>query len=310
MKKMPALLAMVTTAVAGTSVSLMLVSQAAPPASGPADPVIVAAGDIACPNEPCPDNWATADLITQLDPTAVLALGDTQYPAGDIVDFRNSYDLTWGRFLGRTYPVPGNHEYQSSPSADGYFEYFGERAFGPKGWYSFNLGEWHLIALNSRKGREPPSDAQLAWLETDLAADDSRCQLAFWHHPRWSSGVEHGSNANMGAFWRVLHADRVDVVLNGHEHNYERFKPMLPNGTYTQGGIRQFVVGTGGIGDDYGFQDPPLENSYRRLNAIGLLELELHPGSYEWRFMQADGFTRDPGHSWCHGPEPVPTTEP
>jgi alkaline phosphatase len=145
-----------------------------------------------------------------------------------------------------------------------------------------------------------PSRTQLAWLEQDLAADHHTCQLAFWHHPRFSSGVKHGSDPRMKAFWVRLQEAGVDIVLNGHEHNYERFDPMLPAGEESPEGIREFVVGTGGIGSSYPFQSSPLPTSKVRLNTLGVLELELRPDGYAWTFAGVDGSIGDEGVGSCH----------
>ena len=260
-------------------------------------PTIVAAGDIASQGRPERGQRLTARLIARLNPTAVLPLGDLQYEDGLYADFRSSYHPTWGRFFGKTRPVPGNHEYHSG--AQGYFLYFGKRAHPPGGYYSFNLGRWHLIALNSSDG-EGPSYAQLAWLRRDLRRNRDRCELAYWHHPRFSSGTNHGSNRAMGSFWETLQAGGVDVVLAAHEHNYERFMPMLPGGRASIGGIRQFVVGTGGKGGDYPFRPRPIRTSQVRRHGLGLLEMELRPGSYGWRFVRPGGRVADRGSTACH----------
>lgn len=261
-------------------------------------PVVVAAGDIASEGDPGRGQRRTTTAIGRLRPTAVLPLGDTQYEDGLIGDYRSSYARTWGRFLHKTHPVPGNHEYRTG--ARGYFRYFGKRAHRPHGgYYSFDLGRWHLIALNSSDG-EGPSFAQLAWLRRDLRRNRDRCELAYWHHPRFSSGVNHGSNRAMGSYWEILQAAGVDVVLNGHEHNYERFRPMLPSGRPSARGIRQFVAGTGGKGGDYPFSAHPMRTSQVRLNGLGLLRMELRGASYAWRFVRPGGRVVDRGSTSCH----------
>jgi len=289
--------------IAGTVAAIVAVpSPASPEARGTrgtegtgTDPVIAAAGDIACPGDPCAAQRDTAHLIATLDPTAVLALGDDQYSSGALSDYDTSYDPTWGRFKGTTHPVPGNHEYETS-GATGYFSYFGARAHGPGGYYSFDLGSWHLIALNS--GRGSIGSRQLRWLRRDLAADDHLCELAYWHHPRWSSGTTHGSDADMGAAWRVLSGAGVDVVLNGHEHNYERFAKMNASGEPDPQGIREFVAGTGGR-SLYGF-GPAIRGSRVRIRSFGVLELVLHGRGYAWDFLGTDGASLDSGRTACH----------
>jgi 3',5'-cyclic AMP phosphodiesterase CpdA len=263
-----------------------------------ADPVIVAAGDIACPGAPCESHRRTARLIGRIGPRAVLALGDSQYSNGSLSDFRASYAPTWGRFKGRTHPTPGNHEYHT-PGADGYYDYFGARAHrASNGMYSVNIGGWHVVSINS--GRGVISDGQLRWVQRNLGGDRHRCELAFWHHPRWSSGTHHGSDPSMGSLWKVLWRHGVDVVLNGHEHNYERFKLMNPAGRWApRAGIREFVVGTGGRGHyALGLR---IRGSQRRIDdRFGVLRMVLHARSYEWRFVAADGAVLDRGRHVCH----------
>jgi hypothetical protein len=260
--------------------------------------VIVAAGDITCEGGPCRGDRRTADRIAEIDPAAVLPLGDLQYPSGSLADYERSYDRSWGRFLDRSFPVPGNHEYLT-PGAAGYFGYFGTHARGPEGWYSFDMGGWHLIALNSRAGGTP-SDAQLDWLSADLRNDGHVCELAYWHEPRFSSGVVHGSNRRMRGFWNRLFDDGAELVLNGHEHNYERFRPMLPSGSPSPTGIREFVVGTGGYSADYPFRARPLATSRRRLHRLGVLRLTLRPDGYDWAFVRPGGAILDDGTGTCH----------
>jgi hypothetical protein len=228
----------------------------------------------------------------------VLTLGDNQYNTGAFRDFRDSYDPTWGRFRGRTYPAPGNHDYGTG-GADGYFDYFGQRAHrASTGMYSFNLGRWHLVSINTGRGR--PTDSQLGWVRRNLANDHHRCELAYWHHPRWSSGHEHGSDPGMSRLWQVLYRAGVDVVLNGHEHNYERFTLLNPAGNPAPGqGIREFVVGTGGRGH-YSLGGG-IRGSQRRIdNRFGVLRMVLHPRGYEWRFVAVGGAVLDRGRHSCH----------
>jgi hypothetical protein len=262
-------------------------------------PVIMAAGDIASAGEPSRGQRRTAALIGRRRLTALLPLGDTQYEEGHIADYRSSYHPTWGRFRRKTHPVPGNHEY-GMPGAAGYFRYFGKRAHRSHGgYYSFNLGRWHLIAINSARDGEP-SQAQLRWLRRDLRRNRDRCELAYWHHPRFSSGTRHGSDDAMAPFWRALHAAGVDVVLNGHEHHYERFARLLPSGRPSVDGIREFVVGTGGKSGGYPFRSDPLRGSRKRLNGLGLIRMELRASSYTWRFLRVDGTVADRGSTACH----------
>ncbi len=268
-----------------------------PAPAAQAEVTIVAAGDIACPHSPCASQRATARSVRRIGPDAVLALGDLQYERGSLKDFRRSYGPTWGRFKWKTYPVPGNHEYRT-PSARGYFDYFKSRLANRRGWYAFDRGAWHLVALNSRLGHRP-SPRQLTWLRRDLQRDHHRCQLAYFHHPRWSSGSMHGNDHAMGSFWRILFRHGVDVVLNGHEHNYERFMKLNPAGHRSTRGIREFVVGTGGNGL-YPFDSPPQRGSVARRRAYGVLRMDLAAGRYGWRFVSVKGHSLDRGSAACH----------
>jgi hypothetical protein len=283
------------------------------PATG--DPVIAAAGDIAC--DPGDPNFrggtgtatacrmqATADLVTAVNPTAVLSLGDHQYDGGDRAAFEASYGPSWGRHKDRTRPVAGNHEY-GTPAAEGYFDYFGAAAGDPeKGYYSYNLGSWHLVALNSNcqaVGGCHEGSPQERWLRADLQANRRLCTLAYWHHARWSSGAVHGSDPTYDAFWQALYDAGSEIVLNGHDHNYERFGRQTPDGEIdTRRGIRQFVVGTGGVGlRQFGAIQP---NSVTRNNdTFGVLMLQLHPAGYDWTFVPEAGNTyHDRGTGHCH----------
>ena len=263
-----------------------------------ADPVVTAAGDIAVERRPNVFQKQTAALVRRIDPNAALTLGDNQYPDGGLSDYRSSYDPTWGRFKAKTYPTPGNHEY-GTPKARGYFRYFGRRSHpGHGGYYAFDVGRWHLLSLNSGPGYM--SARQLRWVKRNLRRDDARCELAYWHHPRWSSGAVHGSYKAMRRVWKILFRAGVDVVLNGHEHNYERFAPMRPSGRYApQRGIREFVVGTGGAGT-YPFGRPK-RNSQRRISRYGVLKMTLSPHAYRWAFVRATGRVADRGRDRCHG---------
>jgi len=271
---------------------------------------VVAAGDIAsCRTE---GDEATAKLVeataklVEATDGQVLVLGDEAYPRGTAANFEECYGPSWGRFKGRTKPVPGNHEYYTE-GARGYFEYFGEAAGDPEGgYYSYELGSWHVVALNSNceEVHCGPGSPQTRWLKEDLAAnDEARCTLAYMHHPRFSSGEKHGSTAGgVEKLWEALYEVDTDVVLSGHEHNYERFSPQDAQGRADpEGGIRQFVVGTGGGGGEAPISDP-IANSEVRIDGIdGVLKLTLLPKSYEWEFVPVEGesFT-DSGAAQCH----------
>lgn len=260
---------------------------------------VYAAGDIAdCRYRPPESSAAaaTAWLVEAglaADPGArVLTLGDHTYPVGAPAEFSDCYQPTWGRFRERTFPAPGNHEYYT-PGAPGYYAYFGARAAPEQGgYYSVQLGKWHVVSLNSTL-RGAAFDAQLAWLKADLARHPALCTLAFWHHPRYSSGGYAG-NAFMAPVWQALADGGVDVALSGHDHDYERFAPQDAHGMRDDaGGMRQFVVGTGGA-----WLTPvrfAADNSEARNNTRhGVLRLDLFDNGYTWEFLSVASDT-DPG---------------
>jgi hypothetical protein len=252
------------------------------------DPVIAAAGDIACPSE-CTPTETVGDMLVAGGYTAVLTLGDNQYEDGSLSEYKRSYDPTWGRVKDKTFPSPGNHDYHNRDGA-GYYSYFGSRAGTPgKGYYSYDIGTWHMLSLNS----EANTDAQLGWVEADLAANHSRCTLAYWHKPIWTSGNTHRDDGkHMRPIWDALAAGGTAVVLNGHVHNYERFAP--------RDGIREFIVGTGGRDSHYGFAATAPLSEVRDNSTDGLLKLTLHPGGYDWRFLPVPGGTfSDAGSGSC-----------
>ena len=267
---------------------------------------IYAAGDIAdCAKSPAANSAAakTAALIAaglaSGTNAAVLTLGDNAYPKGLPAEFTNCYDPTWGQFKARTYPSPGNHEYYSA-GGGGYYGYFGDAA-GPdlRGYYSVDLGKWHIVSLNSNL-KDKEHQAQLDWLKTDLAAHKAACTLAYWHHPVFSSGG-HGNNVQMKDVWDVLQAGDADLVLNGHDHNYERFAPQDGQGNRDdKRGIREFVVGTGGA--KLTMLGLRKQNSEASDNAShGILKLVLKDSGYEWEFLPVAGETfTDHGVGLCH----------
>jgi hypothetical protein len=293
-------------------------------AAAAADPVLAAAGDIACaPTDPFfnsgaggPNNCAqgrTAGIITRMSPaaTAVLPLGDNQYNSGALAAYRASYAPAWGRFLPATFPVVGNHEYGTA-AAKGYFDYFigGGRAVGSRGqgWYSYNVGSWHLIALNSECDKIgvavcQPGGAEEAFVRSDLAAHRSACTLAYWHEPAFSSGTAPVTNAqNMLPTWRDLYNAGVDLVLTAHKHFYERFSPLNANGQVdtTGRGMTQIITGTGG--DDHAGTPPRIAGSVK-LNAhtFGVTQVTLGPGRWTQRFVGEPGSTfTDSSSGTCH----------
>lgn len=268
---------------------------AAVPAATVPSVVIGAVGDIS----PAAIGYQrqTAALVARWRPHSVLALGDLQYPSGSLTDFRRYYDPTWGGLKRQTRPVPGNHEYRT-PKAAGYVDYFGIQA-KPRGhtYYSYNLAAWHMVALNSELTGDQWA-GQLSWLRADLAANQRGCVLAYWHKPRFSSGA-HGSDPAQAPFWDALYSAKVDVVLNGHDHVYERFYPQTPAGqATTQNGIRQFVVGTGGA-EKYRF-GATAANSQVRLNQYyGAMRMVLSSTGYQWQYFSVDGRLRDSGGNRC-----------
>lgn len=269
------------------------------PDAGP-PPILLAAGDIASCLSPGDD--LTANLLDTL-PGTIAALGDLAYQSGASWEFTLCYGPTWGRHRARTRPAVGNHEYESS-GARPYYDYFGAAA-GPRGqgWYSYELGAWHIVVLNSNCGDVGgcgEGSPQERWLREDLAAHPARCTAAYMHHPRFSSG-RHGGSASMEPFWRTLYEGGVDIVLAGHDHHYERFAPQDPSGRLDRArGIRQFLVGTGGI-FFYPLESTRPNSEARNNDTWGVLELTLHPDRYDWRFVRAGGggFT-ERGSDVCH----------
>ena len=272
------------------------------------DPVIVGAGDIAdCSRT---QDESTAKLLDNISGT-VFTTGDNAYPEGTLAQFNDCYAPTWGRHKNRTKPSPGNHDYHTSGAA-GYFDYFGAAAGQQgKGYYSYNLGSWHIIVLNSEIASSAGS-AQETWLRADLAANPKTCTLAYWHKPRFSSG-QHGNISSVGPFWKALYDYGADVVLNGHDHTYERFAPQNPSGQADAKGIREFIVGTGGRGL-YAFTSTQPNSQVRNNTTWGVLKLTLHANSYDWQFIPIAGqnFT-DSGRADCvggGGSAPTPTSGP
>jgi calcineurin-like phosphoesterase family protein len=288
------------------------------------DPVIAAAGDIACDpastsfnnGEGNPSSCRqkyTSDLLMNADLAAVLPLGDVQYECGGYKAFLQSYDPSWGRVKSISHPVVGNHEYLTSDGTDctsynegavGYFTYFGSGAGEPtQGYYSYDIGYWHLVALNSNCGDAGgcgDGSPQAMWLAADLAAHPALCTLAYWHIPLFSSGGRTASNTQL--IWQILYNHDVDVILNGHDHIYERFAPQTPDGTLDmEHGIREFVVGTGGANLTE-IETIAVNSEVRNNDTYGVLKLTLHPASYDWQFVPEAGKTfTDSGTGKCHG---------
>ncbi|MGH2706362.1 MAG: metallophosphoesterase family protein [Actinomycetota bacterium] len=275
-----------------------------------ADPVLAAAGDIACdptggaaPTEAACHMGATSDVLLALAPTIVAPFGDLQYEDGALFKFQTSYEPTWGRLKAITRPAVGNHEYRTAGAA-GYFAYFGAAAGdAPGGYYSYDLGTWHVVVLNSNCGEVGGCGAgspQLQWLRADLAVNPDQCTLAYWHRPRFSSG-KHGGDASLSDTWQALYDAGAEVVLNGHDHDYERFAPQSPNGSRDDArGIREFVVGTGGK-SHYPIGNPMANSEARSDDTFGVLALTLRGGGYDWRFVaDSGGAPVDSGAGTCH----------
>jgi len=261
------------------------------PTLSPNDVTFVGAGDISmCGND---DDKSTAQLLANI-PGTVFTTGDNAYTDGTAEQFKNCYGPTWGRYKDRTKPVPGNHEYHTKNAAP-YFEYFDD----VPPYYAYNLGNWRIYALNSEIDVSENS-AEIQWVQQDLAAHPNKCVLAYWHTPRWSSGNTHGSNPAMQTLWQTFSEAGAELVLNGHEHDYERFMPMNAEGLADRNGLREFVVGTGG-GTPYTF-GPPLPTSELRETPIyGVLKLTLRADSYDWQFVPVEGSTfTDSGSTQCH----------
>lgn len=286
-------------------------------------PIIMGAGDIAC--APGDSSWnggngtatgcaqkRTSNLIQGSGATAVLTLGDHQYNSAFMSEFQGSYDPTWGRFKAITHPAAGNHDYQNSTvRARDYFGYFGAAAGDPaKGYYSYDVGTWHVIALNSGTcgpGPNPPHDGacdagspQERWLRADLAAHRVRCVLAYWHHPLFTSG-QSGNITAVRPLYQALYDYNADVVLNGHDHMYERFTLQNPQGGADPArGIREFVVGTGGKNLE-STKQVQSNSEVRGSSTFGVIKLTLANGSYSWRFVPEAGKTfTDSGTTSCH----------
>jgi hypothetical protein len=300
----------------------------ASPVSAPARAALVigAAGDIACGSDPSSDLTScryddTSDLIVGTGLSEVLPLGDNQYETGSLEAYQTYFDPTWGRALANLSPVPGNHEHAGDATSTprGYFRYFGKRVKGPDGigYYSYDLPEgcvpgvdpvcWHLIALDSMLCFAPggcdeatdPADPgsgerMYAWMKADLASHanaDYPCTLAYWHHPLFSFSSGSGATLAPKPLWDLLYAARADIVLNGHSHNYQRWKPQDPDGNADRDrGIREFIVGTGGV-SHYALASGPSPGNLAAAqdDAFGILRLQLLASGYRWEWAGAAG---------------------
>ncbi len=278
--------------------------------------LVMAAGDIACNATGGSDckQEATSNLILNANPDAVLALGDIQYECSEIADYDTYFGPTWGRFKGKIFPTTGNHEYNTGQSycpagvntrGEDYFAYFGSAAGDPsRGYYSFDVGSWHLIALNdncSQVGGCAVGSPQEIWLRNDLATHSNSCTLAFWHTPRFTSSNA-ADETRVQPFWQALYDYGAEVVLTGHHHHYERFAPMDANGNQDDvSGVRQFVIGTGGKQGGQSFRTTPKVTSEARVRSIGVISMTLTSTGYSWQFLTATGAVADSGSTSCHG---------
>ncbi len=262
--------------------------------SSPGDAVLVGAGDM----RQCNKGLEQVAALINTIPGTVVMLGDatntgapSEYPC---------YDKAWGRFKDRTLPVIGNHEYETK-GAPGYFGYFGDAAHPPTGYYSTDVGSWHVIVLNSNCGQAggcQKGSTQEKWLAADLAAHPNQCTLAMWHHPRFNSGKQ-GSSVAVSPFWQDLQEAGVHLVLNGHEHNYERFARQDLNGIADPNGIREFIVGTGGAAGG-GWVNTLPNSEVHAVSVLGAIKLTLHTTSYDWEFIPVPGATfTDAGSESC-----------
>jgi Calcineurin-like phosphoesterase len=276
-------------------------SAASSPGARGGTAVLVGAGDIGECGSVHPAE--TAALVAAI-PGIVFTTGDNAYSTGSAAEFRRCYDPSWGRFRDRTRPAIGNHDGLTAWGAP-YFSYFGAAAgAAPDAWYSYQAGTWHVVVLDSNcPGVDGCGEgsAQLAWLRSDVAAHPDLCTLAIWHHPRFSSG-EHGDSKSVAPLWDVLYAAGAELVVNGHDHDYERFAPQTPTGALDPArGIREIIVGTGGKALRHFRQNPDANSEVRNASSYGVLRLDLAPGGYAWQFVAAPpGDFGDSGRGVCH----------
>jgi hypothetical protein len=271
-------------------------------------PALVGAGDVADCNSVRDD--ATANQLDSI-PGVLFAAGDLAYPNGTATNFSTCYDPTWGRHKARTRPVVGNHEYDSSSTAAPYIAYFGAATADPLGngfgYYSYDVGSWHVVVLNSDSGLTNPASGQLTWLQSDLVGRTNQCVLAIWHRALFTSGSSHsvtGGSSKMRRLWQVLEDAGAEVVINGHDHLYERFASQDSLGNATSAGIREFIVGTGGGETHSNYVNSPanVEASDNGNFSRGVLRLILYPNKYRWEFLpaQGQGTYTDSGTTDCH----------
>lgn len=263
---------------------------------------VVAVGDIACaPGQPASGRTcrqgATAALARKLQPDLVLTLGDHQYDKGSMADFQGSYAKSWGSLLSRTRPAIGNHEYRTA-GAQGYYSYFRSRQPGPPGYYRIAANGWNIYVLNSNCNKVSCA-SEAAWLDSQMAAHPSRCSIVTMHHPRYSSGLAHGNNTAVRPLWAAAYRHRNDIVLSGHDHDYERFRPMDARGhVKRRRGMVSFVAGTGGK-SLYHLGTRKRGSVYYQARTPGVLLLTLKPGAFGWSFRSIGGSVMDSGSRRC-----------
>lgn len=244
----------------------------------------------------------TAAILERYPKAAIFTAGDNGYDSGRMVEYLNCFGPSWGRFKDRIRPVPGNHDY-FEPGAAAYYQYFGEAAGEPgKGYYSYDLGDWHIVALNSLCGEVGGcgiGSPQEQWLRADLAVSSKRCTLAYMHYPRWSSGLA-GGRGTVSALYRALVDHGVEVLVSGDDHDYERFAPQNGDGQADPNGVRQFVAGTGGALQRV-FSTPQPNSEIRSTGVYGVLRFTLWPDRYDWEFLPVEGQVfNDSGSESCH----------
>jgi acid phosphatase type 7 len=263
-------------------------------------PMLIGAGDIALCGDEYQNDDATASIIEGYPAANIFTAGDNQQNDGGWGKYDDCYGPSWGRFKSRIRPSMGNHDYNTEEGAP-YYAYFGGAAGEPgKGYYSYDIGAWHIIALNSNcpDGDCNPGSAQEQWLRQDLAASQARCTLLYWHFPRWTSGP-HSDSDSVAGLWNAAVEGGAEIVVNGHNHQYERFAPMNSSGQPDPNGIREFVVGTGGA-PLYGFFIEHENSEVRHSESHGVILFTLYATSYQWEFIPTSGDFHDSGSGECH----------
>jgi hypothetical protein len=286
-----------TTTISPTKTNTPTMTQTITPTSTPV--YFSGAGDISICGQLGDDQ--TAEILRdRIGSGLYFSAGDNSNENGLLYEYQNCFGPSWGQLMSKLRVVPGNHDYYSNP-IENYWIYFEGMAGEPgKGWYSFEHGDWHIVMLNSNCGYVGcgPSSEQIAWLKNDLAGVDAVCSLAIWHHPRFNSGI--AGNADwLYSFWDVLYEHKVDIVINGHDHHYERMAKINPNGEIDRlFGIRSFIVGTGGA-SFYGIDQIQPFSEVRITDHFGVIQFALEPESYAWQFINVDGEVMDQGSDTC-----------